>query len=226
GLPPHLVHGLSHMLLAGYKHYSYEAPLWLDEGLAHWCEREVDPESNTFDADEGTLVPTLGESDWEAQTLRVLARGKAEPLANLVRKNAFADLDVDDHVVCWSKVDFLLRTRPKEFAALLGKVKGRLDAKGYADARDLTGAQRDAFRELLGWSFAEFDREWEAWVRKTYPAKGSPRRGRGGPRTGPPSPPTAWRARTSRARPPSAGRKPRRPRGSRPRGSRGGARRD
>jgi hypothetical protein len=171
GLLPHLVHGLSHVLLAGYKHYSYEAPLWLDEGLAHWLERGIDPESNTFDADEGTAIPTLGESNWEAQTLRILARGKAEPLANLVRKKAFAEMDVDDHVVCWSKVDFLLRTRPKEFGALLGKVKGRLDAKGYADARDLAAAQREALRELLGWTFADVDREWEAWARKTYPPK-------------------------------------------------------
>ncbi|HET6202619.1 MAG TPA: hypothetical protein VFI25_07430 [Planctomycetota bacterium] len=167
-LHPHLVHSLAHMLLAGYKHYSYEPPLWIDEGLAHLCEREVDPKSNTFDGDEGIGAPSLEEANWEFLTLRIVGRGKAEPLANLLRKNAFSDLDLDDNVVCWSKVDFLLRTRPKELAALLGRVKGRIDAKGRADARDLPGAQREAFREVLGWSFADFDREWEAWVRKAY----------------------------------------------------------
>jgi len=171
GLHPHVVHGLAHMLLAGYKHYSYEPPLWIDEGLAHWCEREVDPESNTFDADESVGSLSLTESNWEGLALRILYRGKAEPLANLIRKNAFADLDVNDHVVCWSKVDFFLRTRPKEFSTLLGRLKGRLDAKGFPAGRDLVGVQRDAFKELLGGSFADFDREWEEWVRKTYAAR-------------------------------------------------------
>ena len=53
----HSVHLTSHLLFCAYKHFSYDPPIWMDEGLAHALEREVEPASTTIDTDEGAEAP-------------------------------------------------------------------------------------------------------------------------------------------------------------------------
>ena len=64
GLLPHTVHVMSHLFLCAYKHFSYDPPAWLDEGLAHAMEREVNPKSTTIDGDEGSGPHRGGHEDW------------------------------------------------------------------------------------------------------------------------------------------------------------------
>ena len=50
-----LLHCLAHNLLDGFRHYSYELPVWLPEGFAHWGERRNDPRFNLFDTVESSF---------------------------------------------------------------------------------------------------------------------------------------------------------------------------
>lgn len=45
---------VSQNLLDGFRHYSYDMPVWLREGLGHWFERRVSPRFNSFDQNEGS----------------------------------------------------------------------------------------------------------------------------------------------------------------------------
>ncbi|HKE02298.1 MAG TPA: hypothetical protein VKE69_14870 [Planctomycetota bacterium] len=166
-LIPHSAHNVSHLLLCAYKHFSFDPPIWLDEGLAHALEREgVEQLSVTYCADEGAAPDRTMSNDWAEEARSLLERGKAATLAELMHKNSFGDLTRADHVIAWSKVRFLLDAHGDAFAKLVGGVKGQLDERGYPSGRDLPGLQRTLLRELFGWTPDAFDRAWAEWVRK------------------------------------------------------------
>ena len=73
---------------------------------------------------------------------------------------------LDQQVVAWSKVRFLMDTQPEAFAAFLGGVKGQLDAQGYPDGSDLPGLQRRLLKDLLGWTPADLDTAWTEWAQQ------------------------------------------------------------
>lgn len=162
---PHVAHNLSHLFLCAYKHFNYDPPIWLDEGLAHAMEKEIDPESNTTDGEEGALRDKSGPPDWKKAARQILATGKDAALADLLHAKEFAQLDMDANIVAWAKVRFLLETEPEKFAKFLGIVKGQLDAQGVPNGQNLEDLQRNALRELWGWTPAAFDTAWAAWMK-------------------------------------------------------------
>lgn len=163
-LHPHCVHNLSHMMLCAYKHFSYDPPIWLDEGLAHAMEQEIDPTFHTLDGEEGSMPDNRGPSDWNKELAKLHRKKQVTSYAELMRIQAFGEMSQDDHVSAYGLVRFLIDEKPKEFAAFLGAVKGQLDDQGYPDGSDLRGLQRTSLRELFGWSPAQLDAAWFAWI--------------------------------------------------------------
>lgn len=164
GLESHVAHNLSHMFLCAYKHFSYDPPIWLDEGLAHLIEKEVDPESTTTDGDEGAMREVRAPRGWPERAAKLASSGKAATFAQLVHAKSFSELEMDDQVCAWSRLRFLADEHPDQLAAFLGGVKGQLDEAGYPSGADLPGLQRRLLKELWGWTPADFDAAWTAWV--------------------------------------------------------------
>src|SRR5215510_9671285 len=48
----HTAHNIGHNFILGYRYYSYEPPKWFEEGFAHFMEKEVSEEFNSFDSEE------------------------------------------------------------------------------------------------------------------------------------------------------------------------------
>jgi len=161
---PHVAHNLSHVFLCAYKHFSYDPPVWIDEGLAHAIEKEIEPESVTTDGTEGAARETHLPSDWTEAVRKLVARKEATSLAELLHAKEFGELDADAHLVAWSMVRFLIEEHPKELAAILGGIKGQLDAEGRPSGKDLTDLQRRLFKETGGWTPAGFDEAWRKWA--------------------------------------------------------------
>ena len=160
---PHIAHDLGHMYFAAYKHFSYQPPVWLDEGLALMLEREAEPTSITTEGEEGTLNEDVRAKDWKKELAKIAA-AKEPRLAELFPKNTLGALSELDAASCWSRVVFLATEHPEAFAALLGGVKGQLDAAGYPSGEDLVGLQRRLFDEHFGWTPADFDAAYFAWL--------------------------------------------------------------
>ena len=163
---PHIAHNLSHLFFCAYKHFNYDPPIWLDEGLAHALEKEIVPESNTTDGEEGSLHDKTGPEDWGKAARAIEVSGKDRSLADLLHAKEFGELDMPANIMAWSKVRFLLDTQPEKFAQFLGLVKGQLDAKGVPNGEKLDDLQRQALRDLWGWSPAEFDVAWKVWLKR------------------------------------------------------------
>ncbi len=165
-----LIFNTVHGLCDGFRHYSYDLPVWIREGLAHWFERRNDPRWNTFTQNEGGLADKRPLWRWEPETRRLVAAGKGTPFSEMYTWRDYSQIAFEDHILMWSRWDFLMTKDREQFARFMFAVKGRVDPKTWlVDQADLVGATREALREIYGLSPLALDEEWRAWVLKTYP---------------------------------------------------------
>jgi len=164
----HVAFNLAHMFMDGYKHYTYDIPVWLREGVAHWIERSISPDFNSFDSSEGSAGAKTRKSDWKAPTRKLVNSGDAPRMAQLMRMKGFAEFELDHHFTTWSMIDFLITEHPDVLAQLFDRIKGMTNEEGIGDGTQLPDVHREAFQELLGMSYREFDAAWGEWVLATY----------------------------------------------------------
>lgn len=164
----HVAFNLAINLLDGYKHYSYETPIWIREGLAHHMEREISPLYNSFDSSEGAVAAMTSKSKWEPEVKKLVLAGQAPRMAELVALKGYAELELPHHFTTWGVVDYLTRTNPEGFACLNDRLHGHVDAQGVPDGSNLLDLHRESFKECLGMSYSEFDTAFAAWVLANY----------------------------------------------------------
>lgn len=160
----HVVFNLSINMLDAFKHYSYDTPCWLREGLGHFMEREINPRFNTYDASEGSIGVKVNKENWDVEVKQLILADKAPRVAELTALKTYGEFEMRHHYACWSMTKFMVMTNPKGYACVNGKIHGRKRADGMPDSEDLLGAQREAFSECLGMSYAQFDEAWRAWA--------------------------------------------------------------
>jgi hypothetical protein len=160
----HVVFNLAINFLDGFRHYSYDTPFWLCEGLGHFMEREIDPRFNTFDASEGSVGVRVNKVNWDAEVKQLIQSGKAPRLAEMVALRTYAEFELRHHYACWSMVKFMVATNPPGFGCLNQRLHGRKRPDGLPDSEDIPGAHRQAVSECLGLSYPEFDEAWRAWA--------------------------------------------------------------
>jgi hypothetical protein len=160
----HVIFNLAINLLDGFKHYSYDTPCWLREGLGHFMEREINPKYNTYDASEGSVGVKVNKEDWDAEVKELIAAGKAPRVAELTALKTYAEFERPHHYACWSMTRFMITTNPEGYGCLNKMLHGRKLPDGTSDSEDQAGAQRDAFSQCFGMSYAQFDEAWRAWA--------------------------------------------------------------
>jgi hypothetical protein len=164
----HLAFNVTINLLDAYKHYSYDLPVWIKEGLGHYVERSIDPDFNTFDSSEGAVADTSSTSDWGKEVLELVRADKAPRMAELVALRTYAELEKRHHYASWSLFDWLVRTDPDGLACFADRMKGQLTPDGYPDGSNLPDAHRETVSECLKMTYAELDQAWRAWAEATY----------------------------------------------------------
>lgn len=167
---PHVVHNLSHLFFCAYKHFSYDPPTWIDEGLALAMEKEIDPRSATNEGEEGTFRDRVAPPDWSDQVRKMILRGKQSKVAELMYVTETGALDPNDLYTCWSVARFMIEEHPNEWAKILGGLKGQLDAAGFSNGSDMPGLQRKLMKDVLQWTPQMFDEHWVAWASRPPPA--------------------------------------------------------
>jgi len=171
GMHGHLAFNLAINLLDGFKHYSYDTPIWIREGLAHFMEREISPKYNSFDSAEGGTAEMTRKSKWEPEVRKLASAAKLPRMAEVLSMKEYSDLTLPRHYAVWSMTDFLIKTKPAEYARFNDALHGIVNAEGFADSSNLLDVHREKFKEIFGWSYADFDRVWVEWVLANYAAQ-------------------------------------------------------
>jgi hypothetical protein len=167
----HVVFNLTINLLDGYKHYSYELPVWIREGLGHWMERDINPRFNTFNSAEGAVADMTRKEKWQPEVLKLVSRRQAVRMAELIHLKGYGELELRHHYTTWSMVDWMLQTNPDGMACFVSRLTGLLNEHSVPDGSGMPDAHRDAVKDCFGMSYAQLDSAWAEWVKANYSAK-------------------------------------------------------
>ncbi len=167
-----LAFNVSQNLLDGFRYYAYDLPVWIREGFGHWNSRRIDPKWSNFDQNEGSVADMRVIEKWDVHCRNLLAStDKYAPFPEVAAWRDFGDISFNDHVMIWSRMDWLMSQGPERWRKFLFAVKGRVDEQWLPDQKDLVGATRDAIKEAYGLSFLNFDERWAEWVKQHYPTQ-------------------------------------------------------
>lgn len=164
-----LGHNLAHNMLDGFRHYSYDLPTWLTEGFAHWVERTICDKYMSYCQNEASLAEMKPEYKFKSIARKLLEGGKGTVFSAAFAWRDYSEVNWNDHVLTWARMDFLMSMGKDKWQAYLRKVKGRVDKNWLPDQENLVGACRDALQEVYGLTPLSFDDKFKAWVVKTYP---------------------------------------------------------
>lgn len=167
-LHANLVFSTTHNLLDGYKHYNYDLPVWITEGLAHYFERLISERDNTFTRDEGATVSTTRKWQWRKEVKALLASGDMAPLGEIMAWREFGQIDTNGHLGIWSRWDYLMSLGRDKFADFMGKMKGMIDSDGQQTGERLVAASRSYLREVYDLNPITLDEHWKEWVQANY----------------------------------------------------------
>ncbi|MGH7161869.1 MAG: hypothetical protein ACREID_00180 [Planctomycetota bacterium] len=157
----HVIHNIAHNLADGYGGYFLETWAWLEEGLAHYYERRETPRRNTFCREEGTGANLFEKEDWESTILNLVNRGKDTPLSSWCEKLRPGELTPVEHGLCWSIMEWMVRTEPVRFAKMIEK------AQEYETKPNAETCLQFAF----GASPSVLHQRWREWVEREYPKR-------------------------------------------------------
>ena len=150
------VNNWAHNILMSEVKNSYTLPVWLDIGFAHWMEQREGFDMSTYSFGEGGKKSRFVNGDWRIG-VRPLATSRAPSLDTFMDKQTLGEFDGDEHGICFSLVDYMIREHRKGFGAFcrLRREKGKQP-------------QREAFREAFGKSPSVFFEMWKEWVKANY----------------------------------------------------------
>jgi hypothetical protein len=167
-----LAFNISQNLFDGFRYYGYETPIWIREGFGHWNCRRVSGDWPNFDSSEGSSADVRMVKKWKPYAKALINKPKKyAPFAEAAKWRDFGKMKFNDHVMAFSRIDFLLsfgKTKWKEF---LFSVKGRVTKDWHPDQSDLIGATREGLKKAYKLTFLNFDERWAKWVKSTYPSK-------------------------------------------------------
>ncbi len=156
-----IAHTVAHLLLSSTNDTQWignRGHGWIDEGVAHYFEYQVDGRCANFCYEEVGLNPgsNFKGGYWRVAVRKLIESGKSRRFTEFYTKNS-DQLDFQDHAQAFAAVEFLIG----EF--------------GGAKFRDLVRAvkreepTRDAMQRLYGFGPLMFDEKMSVWVRQNYP---------------------------------------------------------
>jgi hypothetical protein len=145
-----------------------DLPFALEQGLGHWFARRVDPRYPVFAGSDPARLQGQSQQ-WETE-VRSRAEHKVFPTSlDMLGWEDPDTLEWADHIVLWSRIDYLFAREDGAGGQLLRRLQEPLDpAAPPLDARTRAERAHAALEAAVGVPLAAFDEAWSAWVLKTY----------------------------------------------------------
>lgn len=173
-----VVSGVTHNLAAGFRGSRVPLAFAVSEGIAHWFSRQVDPRYHIFSGLEQTEVRGAVEGNWAPGVRARVEHGIFPSTADMLAWSHAGPLEWAEHLVLWSRMDYLLAREDGAAGRLLRRLKEPpalteppVAKNGELTSEELLERTRAAFGETTGGDLARFDQLWSEWVLKTYPKK-------------------------------------------------------
>lgn len=152
----------------GLRNRGFHAPWWWKLGLAHIAARRIDEKLALY----ASRASRQNEPDawkWEPRVLGLVANDYAPSWSDMARLDTFEEFTGAVHLVAWSRVSWLLETKPvdiHDWTLSLARTYPGLAGKPLSEARQ--AHERETFIRLTGKTQEQLDEAWRQWVTKTY----------------------------------------------------------
>ncbi len=154
-----LVYGVAQNLASAVKGFRFPVPAWWQAGLALWFARRAEPRVLLYVRPAGESLPSEELADWEP-LVRARVEGSLYPdWETMLAASDWAQQPFGDHIVLWSRIDFLLQRDEQTIRNLVEHLHGRRNA----GSKPLTVA--------TGLDLVALDAEWTAYVKANYRKK-------------------------------------------------------
>ncbi len=167
----HIVFSATHNLINGYLHYNFDLPVWMREAPAHWFERRITERFNSYTRSEGATPIDARQWRFDLETRKLLGNGKFTPFSEVMKWRDFGEMEFNDHVMVWSRQDWLMSLGKEKWAKFMRLSKAQVDPATGQTVGDLVEGTRNALREAYGLSPLSLEEQWKAFVLATYPTK-------------------------------------------------------
>ncbi len=157
GYHGHTTHNAAHLLVQSSIAFQMKLAPWLDEGMAHWFEREQSGKQRTYCFQEVQAKDSWMDADWKKKMYGEVF-GRDEDNFAAVTTRDLDRLTYRDRAHGWAFVDYLIKSEPEKFKTFFAVMKRKNDTKAALD-------------EAYGISMAAFHENWRAWVLKNYATK-------------------------------------------------------
>ena len=161
--------------LDGFRDSNQAAPEWVRYGLAHWYARRIDARWNQWNAGGASNPDDDKKWFWEP---RVLGLVKNEAALTWDEMSAWPNYDAikaGDHMLAWSRVDWLLATRAADARAFLFGISNQVPpGTGPERSKAILYNEQKAYESIWKQKPADLDKAWRAWVTKEYPKREPP----------------------------------------------------
>jgi len=157
-------------MLDAFRFYRHRVPAWMSSGMGHWLARNIDPARNYFTQDR--IFERKDDDVWDWPP-RVRARAEHEYFPTFEKMLAWKDaytMEYNQHMMAWSRVDFLMQTAPEGFATWFRIIKEPFPG-GPPEPKLMRERETQALQAAWGFDHAGFDRAWSAWTVANYPKK-------------------------------------------------------
>jgi len=165
------VYSLSMNLLNGYRYYRHAMPEWVTTGLGHWFARRIDPTKNYFTKDRLFGTDDKNIWKWRPKVRARIGHDYYPAFTEVLNFKSSEEMKYNEHMMAWSRVDFLMHTRRDGFAKFFKMVKEPFPAGVYPAAEEMIAVQEKALMQAFQLDAASYDEAWAAWCLKNYPKK-------------------------------------------------------
>lgn len=144
-----------------------DVPFAVLEGLGHWFARRVDERFPVFSGSDPARLK--GPADWPGEVRSRVEHQVFPATAELLAEEDPDALQWADHLVLWSRFDFLFAREDGAAGSFLRALKAPLESGAEPlDAAARVARAQAALEAAVGGELASFDRAWSEWVLKVY----------------------------------------------------------
>jgi len=173
GLTFGVVFGVTQNLTNGFRGYTHAGPVWYNLGIARYFARQVDTKILLYTASTAAAV-RLNEEDteWERKVRARVDHDFFPTMEEVISWPDYDDLEFNDHMMIWSRADFLLSLDQDVRRAFLMAMEEPVPWGGEGTREEALAKQfHDAIPAATGMDYAAFDEAWAAYVKKNYRKK-------------------------------------------------------
>jgi len=166
-----VVHNAVHNMIDACHDYSYDMPLWFEEGLAHWYVRQVDERYNSVSADKEMGIDYATAWEWPRRVRARMVHDFFPKHDEMLPWGYGQKMTYTDHMFAFSRVDFLIQKKKGGIGDYIRGLHGLPIGETGVSHDAVVARQAEVLESVFGLDGPKFDAEWKAWVLRTYPKK-------------------------------------------------------